>query len=536
MLAASHRRGKWDTQRRGSHPAARRSGQRRVYHERVLTLSDLRSLPREERERIADALTAEELTALLYDWEMLARAEQLPPPGDWYAWLILAGRGFGKTRAGAEAVRLWARSRARVNIIGPTADDLRDIMVEGESGILACCPPGERPKYEPSKRRLTWPSGCLTLLLSADEPDRIRGKQCEALWADEVATWRHYESWDQAMLGLRLGNDPRAVVTTTPKPVRVVKELVVDPRVVVTRGTTYDNRANLSAKFYAQIITKYEGTRLGRQELMAELLTDNPGALWRHDEIEALRVTREQYAQVMLARAVVGLDPAVTSKETSDMWGIVGAAADARHPQHYYVFDDLSAVLSPERAAETSVALYKRKRCDRIIGEVNNGGDLIETVLRTKDLNFAYRAVHASRGKRTRAEPVAALYEQGRVHHVGCLAALEDEMCEYDPAKEGPSPNRMDALVWAITDLVEHGGAFGVGAYLREEEQRMNEAAKARLNMAKPATAPQTPACPQCGSVAVARVAGGYRCNACGHQWGGATVAAGGPSRADVLK
>lgn len=371
------------------------------------------------------------------------------PSGDWFVWLILAGRGWGKTRTGAECVRAWARDNEYVNIIGPTADDARDVMIEGESGILAICPRWERPVYRKSARALLWPNGAKTLVFTADEPERLRGKQHMKLWADELGAWRYAEeAWNQAMLGLRLGGNPQAVVTTTPKPTKLIKSLAQDPRNHVTRGTTYENRANLAPGFYDYVITRYEGTRLGRQELNAEILDDNPLALWKRADIDRLRVREAPE----MARVVVAIDPSATGRESSDEAGIVvaGLGGDG----HGYVLADGSLRASPHAWASVAVRLYHQYRADCIVAETNNGGEMVELTLRTVDPHVPYRGVYASRGKRTRAEPVAALYEQGRAHHVGNFAALEDEMCDWVPGD--PSPNRMDALVWALTALMLH--------------------------------------------------------------------------------
>ena len=422
-------------------------------------------LPIEERERRFGLLTPEEIEAILYDWEYWCRPSQQMPPhdivqGGWTTWLVLAGRGFGKTRIGAETVRRWVKDYPIVNLIGATADDARDIMIEGESGILAICPKAERPAYLSSKRRLEWPNGAISLIFTADEPERLRGKQHYKLWGDELASWRYEESWDQAQFGLRLGNNPQAVVTTTPKPTRLVRDLVRDPNTVVTRGSTYENRSNLAASFYTKIINKYEGTRLGRQELKAELLEDNPGALWKMKQIEETRVTKAPE----LKRIVVAIDPAMSANDDSDLTGIVVAGVDSQWPPHYYVLADLSIQGTPEEWTKIAVRAYHDFKADRVVAEANNGGDMIEAVLRTKALELAYRAVHASRGKITRAEPISALYEQKRVHHVGIFGALESEMTDYNPATSTKSPDRMDALVWAITEL---SGAAASGTVFR---------------------------------------------------------------------
>lgn len=409
----------------------------------------LRSLPEAERLEFLSLLSDEEQVSLFYDWEAWGRPDQLLPPGTWQVWLIMAGRGFGKTRTGAETVRKWVKGYHYVNLIGATADDARDIMVEGESGILAICPPGEKPEYRPSKRRLEWPNGAVSLIFTADEPERLRGKQHEKLWCDEVAAWKYEESWDQAMFGLRLGDNPQAIATTTPKPTKLMRTLSQDPTTFVTCGSTYDNKSNLAGTFLSKIVTKYEGTRLGRQELNAELLEDNPGALWKRSDIEDNKVRRAPE----LVRIVVGVDPAVTSNEDSDETGIVAAGRDKQSPPHFYILDDASLIATPEGWAKEVVSVYKRRKADRIIGEVNNGGEMVGSTIRNHDPNVSYMAVRATRGKAVRAEPIAALYEQGRVHHVGNFSVLEDQLCDWNPQTDTDSPDRLDALVWALTEL-----------------------------------------------------------------------------------
>ena len=373
----------------------------------------------------------------------------MPPDGDWRLWLLLAGRGFGKTRTGAEWVRaqVEAGRYARIALVAPTAADARDVMVEGESGILRISPPWFRPTYEPSRRRLTWPNGAIATTYSADEPDRLRGPQHDGAWCDEVAVWTYPDAWDMLMLGLRLGSDPRAVATTTPRPTKVIRELVAAHTTHVTRGSTYDNAANLAPAFMEQIIAKYAGTRLGRQELDAEILDDNPGALWKRDQIEALRVTTHPD----LSRIVVAVDPAITADEGSDETGIIAAGMGASDG-HGYVLDDASLRGTPHAWATAAVRLYHTLKADRIIAESNQGGDMVEHTIRTVDPNVPVTLVHATRGKLTRAEPVAALYEQSKVHHAGTFPALEDQQCTW--TQGDASPDRLDALVWALTHLM----------------------------------------------------------------------------------
>jgi len=416
-------------------------------------------------------LDDDEATAVASCWEFWARPEQLEPPGDWTFWLILAGRGFGKTRSGGE----WVRDRAtsgrfrQVNLIAATASDARDIMIEGESGIMAICPPWERPAYVSSKSRLEWPNGCRSLVFTAEEPERLRGKQHESLWADELASWKYPEAWDQAMFGLRIGPDPRAVVTTTPKPTRLVRDLISDPNCVVTRGSTYANRANLSKVFYDTIIRKYEGTRLGRQELDAELLEDTPGALWQRKLLTYARGSdlNERVVPTDLQRVVVGVDPAGGTDEdlgTSEV-GIV-AVGVGRDDLRGYVLEDWSLHGSPETWAKRAVGLYRQTNADAIVAEGNFGGEMVRSTIRTVDPNANVKLVTASRGKTVRAEPVAALYEQGRVDHARPFPDLEDQMCQYVPGDGMPSPDRMDALVWAFTELmIDQRGGVQYQAY-----------------------------------------------------------------------
>lgn len=343
-----------------------------------------------------------------------------------------------------------ANRAGRIALVGQTAADVRDTMIEGESGIMAISPPWFEPKYEPSKRRLTWPNGARATAYSADEPRQLRGPQHELAWADELASWTTAEAWDQLMFGLRLGDDPRAVVTTTPRPTSVIRDLVKDPTTHVTRGSTYDNLANLAPAFIDKIITKYEGTRLGRQELYAEILDDVPGALWNR---AMLAEARAQGEPPELVRIVVAIDPAVTNTSESDETGIIVAGLDASGA--YHVLADRSCRMSPDGWARRAITALDEYRADRIVAEVNNGGDLVEATIRTVRRNVPYKKVHASRGKRVRAEPIAALYEQGRVTHHGNLDLLEDQMVTFLPEGSDGSPDRVDALVWALTELTD---------------------------------------------------------------------------------
>lgn len=338
-----------------------------------------------------------------------------------------------------------------MNLIGATADDARDIMVEGESGILAICPTAERPVYKKSARRLDWPNGAKSLIFTADEPNRLRGKQSEKLWADELCSWRYAEeSWTQAMFGLRLGKKPQTVITTTPRPIKQLKDLMKDPATVVTRGSTYDNRANLAPGFFDYVITKYEGTRLGRQELTAEILEDVEGALWNWKNLDEFRVK----AAPELIRIIIPIDPAVSTNPNSDETGIipVGLGIDG----HGYVLGDSSGVYSPLGWAQKAIAQYETLKADAMVAEVNNGGDLVEANLRAAGFKGRVIKVHASRGKQTRAEPISAYYDQGKVHHVGTFAGLESQMTTWEPGV-GDSPDRVDSLVWGLTYLMTKG-------------------------------------------------------------------------------
>lgn len=390
---------------------------------------------------------------LRWDWDMKAREEQMLPDGEWTYWLILAGRGFGKTRTGAETVRKWVKGNRYINLIGATADDAKDIMIEGESGILACCPTDERPYYKKHERKLEWPNGATSLIFTADEPERLRGKQHEKLWADEMAAWRYPAAWDQAKFGLRLGAKPQAIITTTPRPTRMMRELIGDKKCHVTKGSTYDNRENLAENFFDDIIGKYEGTRLGRQELMAEMLNDMPGALWSQSLIDKNRIPED--AAPHMRRIVVAVDPATSNEEHSDETGIVVAGVDETGKG--YVLADYSGKYSPEEWARQTVAAYNRWSADRIIAEKNQGGDMVAFTLKSIMATAPITLVSASRGKTTRAEPVSALYEQGRIIHVGAFEELEDQMCAFtidlDRRAFGKSPDRVDALVWAFTEL-----------------------------------------------------------------------------------
>jgi phage terminase large subunit-like protein len=406
--------------------------------------SELALLPLEERDAFLRELKPEELAALEYDWECFwSRPAQRPPSQTWKVWLILAGRGFGKSRAGAEQVRAWASvPKQRIALVGETAADVRDVMVEGESGILACCPPWNQPKYEPSKRRLTWPNGTVATTYSGDAPEQLRGPNHHHAWADEICKWKYpQDCWDNLELGLRLGRDPRVVVTTTPRPIPLLRAMLADPGTVVTRGSTYDNTINLAPSFKERVLARYEGTRLGRQELYAEILDDSPGSLWNRALLDATRVRQHPPLQ----RIMVGLDPGQDA-------GIV--VAGLGEDGHGYVLEDLSVSGSPAVWAGQAIAGYHKHQANAIIAERNHGGEMVELTLKTQDPKVAVQTVWASQGKYARGEPVSALYEQQRIHHVGLFATLEDQMCNWVPGEGLPSPNELDAAVWALTALM----------------------------------------------------------------------------------
>lgn len=411
------------------------------------------SLKPSQLEKLIKGLSDKECEALIYDWQFWARPEQLQPKIAFTVWMLISGRGYGKTRTGSEFVLERIRSGVAkyIGLIGRSKADVRDIMIEiGESSLLKCSPPWFMPKYQPSKRRIVWPNGAVAMVYSGDEPDQLRGPQHDTVWVDELAKFQYpEETWDNIEMGLRLGKDPKAIITTTPRPIPLIKKLVADPDTVVTRGTTDENIGNLSEKFMERIYKKYAGTRLGRQELSGEILEDRQGALWKQALIEQYRVR----VAPTLNRVVVAIDPEATSTEDSSETGIVIAGEGSNG--HFYVMRDASLRATPNVWAAEAVNAYHDLEADRIIGEVNNGGEMIEAVIRNLDANVSYTAVRATRGKITRAEPISALYEQGRVHHVGCFPELEDQMANYTPGEK--SPDRMDALVWALTFLTENG-------------------------------------------------------------------------------
>jgi phage terminase large subunit-like protein len=423
-------------------------------------------LSEEERTKYLSSLTLEQKAALKYHWKFWARPDQLEPEGaDWTTWLILAGRGWGKTRTGAEIIRDWVCGPSptapgrykRIALVAETTADARNVMVDGESGLLNIGPKEFRPEYHPSLRQLVWPNGAIATTYNATQPDQLRGPQHDAAWCDEIAKWQYLqETWDQLQFGLRLGTHPRQIITTTPRPLPLLRKMMTDETTVVTRGRTYDNFANLASPFLRQIEDRYGGTRLGRQELEGEILEDVPGALWQRSKIDEHRVLD---APRDFQRIIVAVDPATSSNEGSDETGIicVGLARDADGHNRGYVLADRSMKGSPEEWAKAAVSLYREFEADRIVAEKNQGGDMVESVIRAVERNAPVTLVHASRGKHIRAEPISALYEQGRVHHVGRFDILEDQMCLFsrDYDRQHGSPDRVDALVWGLASLFE---------------------------------------------------------------------------------
>ncbi len=411
---------------------------------------------------------AAELELILGHWPLWARGDQLAPDvteagEDWRVWLILGGRGAGKTRAGAEWVRAKVFGRTegdaqpaqRIALVGETYGDVRRVMIEGISGLLAVHTGSERPHYEPSKGQVTWPTGAVAQVFSAEDPDSLRGPQFDAAWCDEVAKWRHPQrTWDMLQFALRLGQRPQLVATTTPRATAFLKRLIADAATVVTRAATTDNADNLAPTFVEEMTRRYAGTLLGRQELMGELIEDTSGALWKRAWIDESRVKQAPELEAL----VVAVDPPVTATAASDACGIIvaGRGVDGRA---YVLADRTLQGRAPQVWARAVVSAYGEYLADRVVAEVNQGGDLVATVLRQIDANLAVRQVRATRGKWLRAEPVAALYAEGRVAHVGMFAALEDQMCAFgaDGLAKGRSPDRLDALVWALTDLMVGG-------------------------------------------------------------------------------
>jgi phage terminase large subunit-like protein len=424
---------------------------------------DWRAWPDHIRDEFLATLTSEQLEHLLSGFEFYCHDHQLPPllgnNGDpWTAWLLIGGRGAGKTRAGAEwiksisnAPKLEGEGERRIALIGETEHETREVMIEGVSGLLSVHARDARPQWVPSRRRLEFSNGAIAQAFSAEDPESLRGPQFSAAWADELAKWRHAEAtFDMLQFGLRLGARPRQVITTTPRPTALLKRLIADPSSAVTHAPTRANAYHLSPAFIDTVVKRYDGTRLGRQELDGEIVDDRPDALWSRAMIEACRVT----AAPNLQRIVVAVDPPASASKGADACGLV-AAGRAENGICYVIADETVTGLSPAGWAARAIALWRRLQADALVVEVNQGGDMVKAVIREADSAVPVIAVRATRGKWLRAEPVAALYEQGRVKHAGVFPALEDEMCDFglDGLSSGRSPDRLDAMVWAVSHL-----------------------------------------------------------------------------------
>jgi phage terminase large subunit-like protein len=397
---------------------------------------------------------------LKYNWRFWARENQIAPEGDWNNLLILAGRGFGKTRAGSEWVREQVKKgKKRILAVAATNSDIERVMVKGESGLLAVCWKGDKtdrgahmgyPVWSPTKRTLTWENGAQVLFFSAEEPERLRGPQGDASYIDEICAWtKDRETWDMLQFCLRLGKHPKIFITTTPKPTKLLREIIKNPKTQVVTGSTYDNAANLAKTYLEAVKNQYEGTRLGRQELHAEILDEASGALWTREILSTCEVDKEDIPD--LVRVIVSVDPAVTSKEDSDETGIIVAGIDRDGIS--YILEDHSGTYTPEGWASKAVELYEVLEADCIVAEVNQGGDMVRHTIHTVDPDVPVRMVRASRGKALRAEPVASLYERGKVKHVKGLDKLEDQMVQWEPLGRHSSPDRLDAAVQAVVNL-----------------------------------------------------------------------------------
>lgn len=421
-------------------------------------------LPEAERQ---EALAGIDPDSLMWDWSFWGRPEQQSPPGDWNLWLVLAGRGFGKTRLAAEWVREEAKytntGQRRFALVARTAADVRDVIVEGESGIINISPPSEKPHYEPSKRRLTWPNGNVATLFTADEPDSLRGPQATHAWGDEVAAWRQtpdaagMTAFDNLRVGTRLGANPKILVTTTPKRVPLLYQLINESqknpdKIIITKGSTLDNTGNLSQAYLDAILGVYEGTRLASQELFGEMLSDVEGALWTQEMIDA---NRESALPMGTPLRCVGVDPSVAENPRDECGIVVVASTGERdlYKRNAWVLEDATVHGSPEVWANKVVAMARKWGCP-VVAEVNQGGALVRNAINAIDPNVKVLEVHSKYGKALRAEPVTLAYEQGRVHHVDYLGDLESQMCSWIPGESSKSPDRVDALVHALTALL----------------------------------------------------------------------------------
>jgi len=429
-----------------------------------INFETFKTFPLSHRQEFIEKLTDEDFIKLKYDWSFWGRTSQQEPKelgqNEKFIWLILAGRGFGKTRSLVE----WVIKKIRyedykyISIVGAASDEVRTIMIEGESGLLECSPPDFMPDYKPSKKQIVWPNGAVGTIFYGTEPEKSRGAQSDLIWVDELAKFRYgQETIDNLLLGLRLGKNPLIAISTTPKPTKVIKELARRQDCLVIKGSTYDNISNLAKPFIQTIITKYKGTRLGRQEIEAEILDDNPNALWKREWLDRDRESRK----VDCFKLIVAIDPPGTEpteeKEATECGLVVVGIGKAlpgmqwQKENHFYVFDDLSLQASPTGWAKEAIGGNNKYRGDGLVAEKNFGGVMVKSTIKNVDSKVTVHEVHASRGKYVRAEPVSALYEQGRVHHIGTFSELEDELCEWEPGNK--SPNRLDALVWGVTFL-----------------------------------------------------------------------------------
>jgi phage terminase large subunit-like protein len=433
-----------------------------------LHADDLRAMGKDVAE-VLQQLDPKKAEELRYNYRFWARPEQVPPEeGEWNVFLALAGRGWGKTWAGAQWCREQVKlGKRRVMAVAATNADLERVLVKGESGFLSVCWVGDKtykgvhmgyPEWSPTKRTLTWANGATVTFYSSEEPDRLRGPQGDAAWLDELCAWnKDRETYDMLQFCLRLGKHPRIFITTTPKPTRLLRDILKSPKTLTVRGSTFDNAANLASTYLEAVKTQYEGTRLGRQELYAEVLDEAAGALWNRSILETCEVEIDDpiaFSET-LARVVVAVDPAVSANAESDMTGIVVAGMDINGV--CYVLEDATERLSPEGWATKAVNLFHKYHADRLVYERNQGGDLVKYTLKTVDETIPLKAVHASRGKFARAEPVAALYERGKVKHLRGLDDLETQMTTWEPLGSIGSPDRLDAMVWAITELALKG-------------------------------------------------------------------------------
>jgi phage terminase large subunit-like protein len=433
-----------------------------------LHADDLRAMGKDVAE-VLQQLDPKKAEELRFNYRFWARPEQIPSEdGDWNVFLALAGRGWGKTWAGAQWCREQVKlGKRRIMAVGATNADLERVMVKGESGFLSVCWAGDKtykgvhmgyPEWSPTKRTLSWANGATVTFFSSEEPERLRGPQGDCAWVDEICSWnKDRETYDQLQFCLRLGKHPRIFITTTPKPTKLLREIVKNPKTLTVKGSTFDNAANLASTYLEAVKTQYEGTRLGRQELYAEVLDESAGALWTREMLEECEIDVEDTVEFSktLLRIVVAVDPAVSSNAESDMTGIVVAGMDINGV--CYVLEDATDRLSPEGWAVKAIDLYHKYGADRIVYERNQGGDLVKYTLKTVDETVPLKAVHASRGKYARAEPIAALYERGRVKHVRGLDELETQMVTWEPLGSSGSPDRLDAMVWSITELALKG-------------------------------------------------------------------------------